>query len=54
MSLFNRNKDKKQKDQLQLPSASDVEEKVRRVEKDMDYLEAQVRLFRREQEGARK
>ena len=49
MSLFG----KKKRDQVQLSKETVVEEKVRRVEKDMAYLEAQIRLFRREQEGVR-
>lgn len=46
MTLFTKNK---QKDKVQ-SKEEEVEEKVARVEKDMAYLEAQIRLFRLEQE----
>lgn len=49
MGLFNKNK---KNDQVESKENEEVEEKVSRVEKDMAYLEAQVRLFRREQKGA--
>lgn len=50
MGLFSKNR---KKDPVQSKENVQDEEKLRRVEGDMAYLEAQVRLFRKEQrEGA--
>lgn len=43
---------KRQKDKVQSEESGEVEEKVTRAERDMEYLEAQIRVFRREQERA--